>query len=163
MQFCPLCCGDSVVFYHQDKRRCYFHCKICALIFVDTKAHLDPIAEKAIYQHHQNDPQDVGYRQFLNKLLVPLTAKIPKPPAEGLDFGAGPGPTLSRMLEEMGYTMSVYDPYFSFNPLAIKRTYDFVTCTEVIRAFLSSRDGLASPFGVCEIGRMVRDHDPIDH
>lgn len=53
-------------------------------------------------------------------------------PATGLDFGCGPGPALARMLEEHGYRMSVYDPFYFTDTSVLSQPYDFITCTEVI-------------------------------
>jgi 2-polyprenyl-3-methyl-5-hydroxy-6-metoxy-1,4-benzoquinol methylase len=53
----------------------------------------------------------------------------------GLDFGCGPGPTLSVMLAEAGMVMDDYDPYYRANPGALECSYDFVTCTEVVEHF----------------------------
>ena len=47
---------------------------------------------------HNNNPYDSEYRKFLSKIIEPLIDKI-IPGAKGLDYGSGPGPTLSLMLE----------------------------------------------------------------
>ena len=72
-----------------------------------------------------------GYRAFLNRLAKPLKERL-SPNSLGLDFGAGPGPTLSLMLQEAGHEMSIYDPFFSKNPSAMNQVYDFITATEVV-------------------------------
>lgn len=135
MHCCPLCLGESVLPFHQDKRRRYFRCQTCALIFVDPEQRLDPTAELAVYEQHENDPNDLGYRQFLRRLLDPLIERVGAPPLSGLDFGSGPGPTLSLMLSELGYTTAIYDPYFAPNTDVLAEPFDFVTCTEVLEHF----------------------------
>lgn len=55
--------------------------------------------------------------------------------AEGLDFGSGPGPTLSEMLGEAGFCVKVYDPFFAPDAQALNDTYDFITCTETAEHF----------------------------
>ena len=50
--------------------------------------------EKARYDLHQNSPNDNRYRQFLNRIFVPMQERI-APESCGMDFGSGPGPTLS--------------------------------------------------------------------
>jgi len=54
------------------------------------------------------------------------------PQSHGLDFGCGPGPTLSIMLEELGHTMKLYDIYYHPERSVLEQQYDFVTATEVI-------------------------------
>ncbi|MGF1683024.1 class I SAM-dependent methyltransferase [Photobacterium minamisatsumaniensis] len=135
MYHCPLCHCEVAEIFHQDKRREYFRCGECALIFADPNALLMPIEEKTVYEQHQNNPADEGYRRFLNRVAAPLMAHFGSTPLQGLDFGCGPGPTLSVMFEEAGHQMAVYDPYFANNPEVLARQYDFVTCTEAIEHF----------------------------
>ena len=94
-------------------------------------ARLSTDEEKKIYELHDNDPADAGYRRFLAKLAEPLMARLPKG-ARGLDFGCGPGPALAQMFREAGFDMALYDPFFHPLPDALKTRYDFVTCTEVV-------------------------------
>jgi hypothetical protein len=39
------------------------------------------------------------------------------------------------MLEEQGFRMQVYDPYFSPDERVLERAYDFITCTETVEHF----------------------------
>lgn len=126
---CPLCATVTEP-YHDDGRREYRRCPTCELVSVPPAQHLDPASEKARYDLHRNHPDDPGYRQFLSRARDAVRARI-DPPAHGLDFGAGPGPTLSIMLEEDGYRVAVYDKYYAATPVALDRRYDFVTATEV--------------------------------
>ncbi|EAR55305.1 methyltransferase-related protein [Photobacterium sp. SKA34] len=135
MQPCPLCHSEQHGVFVEDKNRCYFRCQQCALIFADPEAQLSSEQEKAVYDQHQNNPEDMGYRQFLGRLAIPLVERLLAGPLDGLDFGSGPGPTLSIMLDEMGYNMAIYDPYFAPDPSVLTRQYDFVTCTEAIEHF----------------------------
>ena len=68
-------------------------------MFVPRSYHLSAADEKAQYDLHENDPNDPGYRAFLDRLAGPLDKRL-APHSHGLDFGCGPGPTLSVMLEE---------------------------------------------------------------
>lgn len=133
----PRCalCGGRGVHFHRDHRRDYYRCDGCALIFVPPWQHLDAAAERAEYDRHENRPDDPGYRRFLSRLFDPLVARLP-PGARGLDFGSGPGPTLSRMFEEAGFPMRVYDPFYAPDTTAldpnVSRPYDFIVATEVL-------------------------------
>lgn len=128
-QPCPLCGDTNNYLYHRDEHRPYLQCSTCQLVFVP-KSHLNSaVEEKAHYDTHQNSPDDAGYRKFLNRLLAPLSQKLTAG-ACGLDFGAGPGPTLSVMLEELGFPMNIYDPFYANNPGVLQQQYDFITCTE---------------------------------
>lgn len=126
---CPLCGGASSPFHRAE--RDFLRCGSCALTFVPQAQHLAPDAEKARYATHQNSPADAGYRAFLDKLLLPLAAAL-APGARGLDYGSGPGPAVSVMMRERGYSMRDYDPHFAPDEVPLCATYDFVTCTEVV-------------------------------
>jgi 2-polyprenyl-3-methyl-5-hydroxy-6-metoxy-1,4-benzoquinol methylase len=148
---CPLC-SDTARHYARDKKRDYFRCPTCYLIFVPKKFHLPPPLEKSLYDYHQNDPLDAGYRNFLGKIAEPLT-KLLKPGMRGLDFGSGPGPTLYLMLKELGFPTDIYDPFYADNPKMLEKQYDFVTCTEVAEHFCDPKGsfdkltGLVKPKG----------------
>jgi hypothetical protein len=55
--------------FHRDQRREYLRCGRCRLVFVPPSDFLDPAAERAEYERHENDPDDPGYRAFLAAVL----------------------------------------------------------------------------------------------
>ncbi|GLR63607.1 2-polyprenyl-3-methyl-5-hydroxy-6-metoxy-1,4-benzoquinol methylase [Marinospirillum insulare] len=98
--------------------------------------HWDKLAEIAIYQQHENNPNDLGYRKFLDRMKQPMLQQLallnkPKDKIKGLDFGCGPGPTLSLMFEEAGICCTNYDLYFANHPTKLQEQYDFIVSTEV--------------------------------
>lgn len=131
MHTCPLCQHEHIQPYFADKRREYLQCEQCHLVFVHPNQRLDAKNEKAHYDLHENDPQDAGYRRFLARIADPLLERI-EPQSTGLDFGCGPGPTLSLMMEERGHTMALYDIYYHPQTSVLAKQYDFMTATEVI-------------------------------
>ncbi len=130
---CPLC-GHFSGCHANDGRRTFFQCTCCELVFADPRSRLDPKAERAVYDLHENDPEDARYRRFLDQLARPLLSRL-DPGMDGLDYGCGPGPTLSVMLEGAGMRMQLYDPHFAADPSVLDRRYDFVTCSEVAEHF----------------------------
>lgn len=130
-QLCPLCAEPQTLAFHRDQRRPYRRCSRCLLVFVPVAHHLSPEEERGHYLNHENSPDDTAYRRFLARLEGPLSRRLSRP-CTGLDFGCGPGPTLSAMLEERGHEVVLYDPYFAPDPSALGRCYDFITATEVI-------------------------------
>jgi len=101
------------------------------LVFLDPSSVLSEEKEFSHYQLHQNNPNDLNYRAFLNPAFQAVQQFV-KESSSGLDFGCGPGPTLSIMLEEAGHTMQIYDKYFHDDKSSLSQKYDFITCTEVI-------------------------------
>ncbi len=132
---CPLCEHSSgFSLFHSDTVRDYYRCKYCFLIFVPPEYFLPSEAEKAEYDRHQNSPDDAGYRTFLGKLFMPMQERI-RPHSVGLDFGSGPGPTLSVMFEEQGHNVALYDPFYAPERKVLKVEYDFVCASEVVEHF----------------------------
>jgi 2-polyprenyl-3-methyl-5-hydroxy-6-metoxy-1,4-benzoquinol methylase len=128
---CPLCISADTQFFSEDKLRVYLRCSHCQLVFVPKQFHLNAVDEQAQYDHHENNPNDSGYRKFLSRLADPLLERLTAN-SEGLDFGCGPGPCLSVMLEEQGHSVDLYDLYYADNKTVFEREYDFITATEVI-------------------------------
>lgn len=160
---CPLCREAVTESLWRDSRREYQQCPDCRLIFVPAKYHLSPAEEKAVYDHHENSPDDSRYRNFLKRILDPVAQRI-TPNSRGLDFGSGPGPTLSVMFTEAGHVMEIYDPYYSADASPLNQDYDFVTASEVVEHFCDPQTDLnrmwdcVCPGGVLGImTKMARD------
>ena len=68
---CSLC-GNATRAFCEDRVRRYFECPGCGLVSADPASHLSPEDERAIYDLHQNDPADAGYRRFLSRMADPL-------------------------------------------------------------------------------------------
>tara|TARA_R110000851_G_scaffold141976_2_gene280059 strand:+ start:3068 stop:3742 length:675 start_codon:yes stop_codon:yes gene_type:complete len=128
---CPLCEDRAVAHYWSDRQRDYLQCSHCQLVFVPSGQQLSPAQEKSHYDLHQNNPGDQRYRAFLGRLSTPLIGML-APGSRGLDFGAGPGPTLSVMLQEAGFDMTIYDIYYAADRSVLANRYDFITATEVV-------------------------------
>jgi len=129
---CPLCHSTAVTHYHHDKHRPYLQCGQCALVFVPSSFYLSSEQEKAEYDLHDNQVDDMGYRQFLSRVWAPLAEKLGAG-SRVLDFGCGPGPALAAMMEEAEMSVSLYDHfYFPDKSVLLKSAYDGITATEVI-------------------------------
>ncbi len=139
---CPLCLSIENNKYSQDKESIYLKCTQCFLVFTRSIDLLDPDEEKKRYMTHENDYRDQGYKDFLYRLLTPLKSSIPDN-SKGLDFGCGPGPAISHYLNEEGYEVKNYDPYFANEKSLLENKYDFLTCTEVIEHIYDVKDAFA--------------------
>jgi len=162
---CPLC-GTSTHFYAQSNQRAFYSCPVCGLIHLISDQRLSSDEERSRYLLHQNSPRDSGYRAFLDRLLVPL-ATLLSPGAQGLDYGCGPGPTLSVMMRERGFAMNEYDPFFAADESILKQQYDFITCTEAAEHFFKPKeeierlDSILKPGGRLGIMTAVYDQKPV--
>lgn len=131
---CPLCGSGRVRPFAELQGRHYLDCAQCGLVHLEPGQRLSPEAERQHYGTHRNEPADPRYRAFLDRLAAPLVQRLPGG-AEGLDFGSGPGPALAAMLRERGFRVSLYDPFFAPEQAVLRRSYDFVTCTEAVEHF----------------------------
>ncbi len=161
-QACSLCRSLNVVEFFEDQFRHYLKCETCNLIFVPSEFHLSLADEKSEYDLHQNSPADDGYRRFLSRLFEPLNQIVSNQydlptqiPAQGLDFGSGPGPTLSLMFEEAGYQMQIYDPFYSPNESVLNQAYDFVTASEVVEHLRDPRKDLQKIWSLVKPGGVL--------
>ncbi len=142
---CPLCKTTNSSKFYKEKFCEYLRCLSCDFIFVPKMYHLSDAEEKSRYDTHNNDPNDHRYRHFLSQLLVPLLERIQQK-SNGLDFGSGPGPTLSLMLEECGHSVDLYDKFYANDISVFEKKYDFITATEVV-------EHLSEP--MAEISRLI--------
>ncbi len=132
---CPLCGSDNIAFYHADKKRRYQRCCQCQLVFVEPAYLINEEQEKAVYDKHENNVDDQGYRRFLSRLFEPMMERINagnKTDYKGLEFGCGPGPALATMFREQGIEINLYDLYYHPDITPLAQQYDFITATEVI-------------------------------
>lgn len=115
-----------------NDQRYYHLCGSCHLIFADPSFFLNLENEKKRYQYHQNSREDAGYVAFLNRAIKPAGEYLIKGMV-GLDYGCGPVPTLSGLVEAIGYRCYDYDPVFGFNHPLLE--YDFIFSTEAFEHF----------------------------
>jgi hypothetical protein len=129
---CPLCGAikKNILFY-KGKRRDYFQCLTCSLVFVDPDRFLSKKDEKTIYDLHQNSPDDKGYQKFLKRIIIPMQKGLARG-SSGLDFGSGPGPVLAGMFKNAGFPMALYDRFYAPDLKVFEKPYDFITATEVV-------------------------------
>lgn len=131
---CVLCSSENTDWIYKDDTRMqymrdYYLCGKCKLIFVPPHQRLSPDEELSRYEMHDNNPKDPRYRKFLSRMFDPMNKKL-ELNSYGLDFGSGPGPTLSLMFEEEGHTVRIYDPFYADDKSVFDEQYDFITTTE---------------------------------
>lgn len=154
MPTCPLCESSDSNAFCTDRARDYLRCSHCKLVFVPEQFHLSLADERSEYDLHENLPTDPGYRRFLGRLASPLLQRLPKG-ARGLDFGSGPGPTLSVMLKEAGHPTEIYDPFYAPDRGALERPYDFITASEVVEHLRDPKLELERLFGLLRTGGVL--------
>ena len=130
---CPLCNTSGVDFY-QHKNQIYFKCPTCLGIFIEKDQRPNRETELSRYLKHNNDVDDMKFQKFVSPITTSIMADF-KPKDNGLDFGAGSGPVISKILEGNNYNIVQYDPFFHNNPKLLNDKYDYIACCEVIEHF----------------------------
>lgn len=130
---CPLCEHSSNLFRKIESKK-YYQCNNCFGIFLDSNFLPSLGDEKIRYEKHNNDVNDVRYQKFVS----PITSRVLQDFTQksyGLDFGAGTGPVIMKMLEEQGFSVKSYDPFFHNFPELLEKKYDYIACCEVVEHF----------------------------
>lgn len=154
MKICPLCYSEHVLFCCEGESREYYSCENCDLVFVPEEFHLAASVEKEMYEHHENNPEDLVYQNYLKQIMNPVVQRVVKG-AKGLDFGCGPGPALSQMFELEGYQMDIYDAYFACDDRVFSKSYDFITVCEAVEHFCDPRMELDRLFSMLKPGGVL--------
>lgn len=133
---CPLCSTPNQLYHTHTERddQQYFRCPECQSIAMHPRHYLTRDEEKARYLTHNNDVNDLGYQKFVRPVILAVTTHT-QINHHGLDYGAGTGPVITKLLREKGYSMTTYDPIFIPNSEALNTTYDFIVCCEVVEHF----------------------------
>lgn len=131
--FCPLCNHSSVAFF-TTKSHQYYSCDYCKGIFMSDDDLPILADEKNRYLEHNNDINDVRYQQFVMPIVQQVVDHY-TPKHRGLDFGAGTGPVISKLLTDRSYQIVQYDPFFHNYPELLLDKYDYIVACEVIEHF----------------------------
>lgn len=130
---CPLCHSTTTPFSEYKTRR-YYACNNCKGIILQPDQYMTFENEEKHYRFHNNDVEDKGYQKFVS----PITSNILKDftiENIGLDFGAGTGSAISKVLRDNDYQIAEYDPYFHPFPELLENQYDYIACCEVVEHF----------------------------
>lgn len=137
---CPLCSHPQASLYARDRRRQFYQCQQCQLVFVPPEQLPSADLERELYDYHINEPDDERYRAFLRQVTEPLSDLLASryddmASVHLLDFGSGPGPTLHLMMKQAGVNAVHYDPLYHADETLLNRQYDAITATEVVEHF----------------------------
>lgn len=137
---CIICFSLSN-FYQRDKKRNYYQCSCCELIFVPREEIISRADEKARYDLHNNEESNLNYKNYLENILVEVL-KILGPNERGLDFGCGKSTLIADLFSQRNMLVDSYDLYFHQNEFIWKSKYDFILMSEVIEHLREPLDTL---------------------
>ena len=132
---CTLCATFLTTKVDND----YYICPNCNAYLKCDDLYFDEVQEKNHYEQHNNDVNDVGYKNF----TAPVTNTVLKycsTEMVGLDYGCGKGPVITEQLKAKGFTVDLYDPYFYPDTSYLNKQYDFIFSCEVFEHFYHPKE-----------------------
>jgi SAM-dependent methyltransferase len=129
-----LICNQQAPFFQQDKRRAYYCCEHCGLVFAEPKSHLMLTAERQRYGRAQKASKQRQLSQFVMQLLTQL-GELTGEHLQGLNFGRVLDSNSLDKIHAAGHTLNQYDPFFAANLSALQTQYDFVCSYRVFEHF----------------------------
>lgn len=132
MNSCPLCLESTTRQLESSVQ--FYKCDHCTTVFRGRQHLLSGDAEMERYLQHNNDVTDTRYQQFVSPIVDKVQLLFPSP-VKGLDFGAGTGPVIAKLLGDKGYEIALWDPFFHPDPVVLETKYPLIVCCEVIEHF----------------------------
>jgi hypothetical protein len=130
---CKICGNKTKELYDKRMKTLYYRCNHCEFVSKDETDYITQEHELKIYKNHKNSIDDKKYvsylKKFIDSALIPFIGQA----KYGLDYGSGPEPVLSQILDQdYGLQVDIYDKFFSTEEVFTGKEYDFITSTEVI-------------------------------
>lgn len=138
---CTLC-GLNVELYCEVKNKAYYKCTNCLSVFLDPRNLPSREEERSRYEEHNNNVEDLRYQEFVAPIVNAIKHNFTAEHV-GLDFGAGTGPVITKLLRDNGYIIGLYDPLFWDHPGVLNEMYDYIACCEVMEHFHNPRKEFA--------------------
>jgi hypothetical protein len=136
---CSLCNATGCIALLKDRRRTFYFCKACELLFVPAEEHISLEDEKKRYDLHDNSSGNRGYVQFLEE-IVGVIEERQSADQKVLDFGSGKNAVLCGLLQRKGFSVDFYDPLYALGKECLSKKYDILVLCEVIEHMRNLKD-----------------------
>lgn len=114
----------------------FLRCSRCDLRQKSEELLLSLKDEKARYLLHENNPEDLGYQEYLNSTL---NFSRPQKTDTVLDYGCGPTKGVENLLKNEVQKVISFDPIFYPIDLNLSENVDLVICSESAEHFYSPK------------------------
>ena len=129
---CQICSHSTQEVFHHDHKSVYTYCQNCECIALKRSFYVDAFHEKKQYDNHHNSLENEGYVKMFEDFLDFFWDDLSTQTKEILDFGSGPTPVLSFLMQKRGATVACYDKFYCENKSVFQQNrYDAITSTEV--------------------------------
>ena len=131
---CPLCGTAGDIFFRSAGQE-FDKCPSCSGIYVTPTFLPNKKSEIERYETHNNDIKDLRYQKFVSPIVNSVLHDFSPKTHTGLDYGAGTGPVITKMLRDRNFEIFPYDPFFANDESLLDRKYNFIVCCEVMEHF----------------------------
>lgn len=128
---CKICFSRTKKHLDPLSSKRYAHCLQCQCIALEPSFWVTTKDEKKQYDQHQNSLSNEGYVKMFEDFLDFFWKDILVNSPHVLDFGSGPTPVLSTLIQKRGALVSCYDKFYQPDTIFDRHTYDLITSTEV--------------------------------
>lgn len=134
MHHCPLCKNKNVEFFYQDKKRAFFKCNQCQLIFSNVFTHRPPVSLQKLGSEKNAAKKQTLLTRFILSLLSQLES-LSDDKLIGLNYGRVLDDSNLGLINSAGHHLSQFDPIYAPNHQLLKHDYDFICCYQVFEHF----------------------------
>ena len=135
---CTLCKTKTTLF-SEHQERAFYICGNCETVLLHPDYYLNNQEEKGRYDLHSDDVTALGYQNFVKPITDHVIAHFNREHT-GLDFGCGKTEIVKYVLEQNGYAVKGYDPFY-FNDISLLALkYNYITSCEVIEHLYQPRE-----------------------
>lgn len=128
---CKICLSATNMWEKSHFTQRYFYCSHCELIAQEETCNVSLEREKQQYDQHHNSLENEGYVTMFETFLDFFWNEFTCKDISCLDFGSGPTPVLSTLLQRRGASVDCYDKFYQPQRVFENKMYDLITSTEV--------------------------------
>ena len=147
---CRICSSDTHELRDDHFKVTYDICPTCGFLCKQAAFHPSYEAEEMRYLEHNND-DDIRYKAYMERFIENHVAPLGVLDTI-LDYGSGPYPMLAKVLEEKGYLVSIYDPFFAADKGYQSMSYQAIILQEVIEHIQDPMKALREVVSLLETG-----------
>ncbi len=128
---CKICGNETKIINDEAREKIYLKCSVCEAIAIKDEFFVPAEREKGQYDNHNNSIENSGYVKMFENFLDFFWDTIKDEATETLDFGSGPGPVLSKIIEKRSLHVDIFDKFYQPDEVYKDKKYDLITSTEV--------------------------------
>jgi len=131
---CVICDAETHSIIDPQITAEYDVCTNCEFIYKSKEFHVTFKREHEEYNKHNNSMENEGYVNIFKNIIKDFISEL-NIERKVLEFGSGPNPVFKEILEDNGFNVFDYDPFYNENERYKENKYQLITSNEVIEHF----------------------------